>query len=94
MPQLPDVPSFGEYGIESDIPGWSGFWGPAKLPAPIVDQLYKSLLKAAREKSFEKYMRDNGSEIVGDPPAQFAAYVTSEIERYKKVLPPLGIQID
>ena len=28
---LPDVPTFGEFGIEADIPGWSGFWGPPKL---------------------------------------------------------------
>jgi tripartite-type tricarboxylate transporter receptor subunit TctC len=27
MPQAPDVPTFGEYGIEADIPGWSGFGG-------------------------------------------------------------------
>ena len=94
MPQLPNVPTFGEYGIEADIPGWSGFWGPPKLPAPMVDQLYRSILKAAHEKSFETYSHDNGSEIVGLPPAEFAAYVASEIERYRKVLPPLGIQID
>jgi tripartite-type tricarboxylate transporter receptor subunit TctC len=94
MPQLPDVPTFGEYGVEADIPGWSGFWAPPKLPPAIVDQLYKSLLKAAHEPSFEKFTKDNGAEIVGLPPAEFAAYVASEIERYKKVLPPLGIQID
>ncbi len=94
MAQFPDVPAFGEFGIEADIPAWSGFWGPAKLPAPIVDQLYKSLMKAAREKSFEDYVRGNGGEVVGEPPAPFAAYVTSEIERYRKVLPPLGIQTD
>jgi tripartite-type tricarboxylate transporter receptor subunit TctC len=94
MPQQPNVPTFGELGIEADIPGWSGFWGPPKLLAPVVDQLYRSILKAAHEKSFETYSRDNGSEIVGLPPAAFAAYIASEIERYKKVLPPLGIQID
>ena len=94
MPQQPGVPTFGEYGIEADIPGWSGFWGPPKLPAAIVDQLYQSLLKAAREKSFQDFSRDNGSETVGLSPAEFAAYVASEIERYRKVLPPLGIQID
>jgi tripartite-type tricarboxylate transporter receptor subunit TctC len=94
LPQLPDVPTFGEFGIEADIPGWSGFWGPAKLPAPIVDQLYATLKKAAHEKSFEAYTTNNGGEIVCEPPAQFAAYVTSEIERYRKMLPPLGIQID
>jgi tripartite-type tricarboxylate transporter receptor subunit TctC len=94
MPQMPDVPTFGEYGIEADIPGWSGFWAPPKLPAALVDQLYQSILKAAHEKSFETYTRDNGGEIIGLSPAEFAAYVASEIDRYKKVLPPLGIQID
>ncbi len=94
MPQLPDVPTFGEYGIEADIPGWSGFWGPPRLPAALVDHLYQNILKAAHEKSFEDFSRDNGSEIVGLPPAAFAAYVASEIARYRKVLPPLGIQID
>jgi tripartite-type tricarboxylate transporter receptor subunit TctC len=94
MKQLPDVPTFGEHGIQADIPGWSGFWGPPKLAPETVDTLYKSLLKAAHEKSFETFTTDNGGEIVGLPPAEFAAYVASEIERYRKVLPPLGIQID
>jgi tripartite-type tricarboxylate transporter receptor subunit TctC len=94
MPQLPDVPTFGEYGIEADIPGWSGFWGPPGMPAATVEALYKSLLLAARENSFVEFTRNNGSEIVGVPPAEFRAYVVSEIERYKKVLPPLGIQIE
>jgi hypothetical protein len=44
--------------------------------------------------SFETFTSDNGAEIVGLPPAEFAAYVASEIERYRKVLPPLVIQID
>ncbi|MFO1086908.1 MAG: tripartite tricarboxylate transporter substrate binding protein [Reyranellaceae bacterium] len=94
LPQLPDTPTFGEYGIEADIPAWSGFWGPPKLPPAIVDSLYRSLVKAAHEKSFETYTRDNGGEVVCMPPAEFQVYVASEIERYKKLLPPLGIQVD
>lgn len=94
MAQLPDVPTFGEYGIEADIPGWSGFWGPPGLAPEIVGQLHQSLVKAAHEPSFETFTRDNGAEIVGLPPTEFRAYVVSEIERYRKVLPLLGIQID
>lgn len=93
-PQLPDVPTFGEHGIEADIPAWSGFWGPPKLPPATVESLYRSIMKAARGTSFETYTRNNGGEIVGMPPAEFGAYVASEIERYRKVLPPLGIQVD
>ena len=51
-------------------------------------------MKAAHENIFETYLRDTGSELVGAPPAEFHAGVASEIERYKEVLPPLGIQLD
>ena len=91
---LPDTPTFGEFGIEADIPGWSGFWGPPGLPAATVESLYRTLAKGAREKSFETYTRDNGGEVVCLPPDQFKAYVVSEIDRYRRLLPPLGIQVD
>lgn len=94
VPLLPETPTFDEYGIEADIPGWSGFWGPPGLPPAIVEQLYESLGKAARAKSFEGYIRDNGGEIALMPPGPFGAYVASEVERYRKLLPPLGIQVD
>ncbi len=94
IPLLPDVPTFGEHGIEADIPGWSGFWGPPGMSTATVDDLHRNILLAAREKAFADFTRDNGSEIVGTPPAEFRAYVVSEIERYKKLLPPLGIQIE
>lgn len=94
IPLLPDVPTFGEFGIEADIPGWSGLWGPPKLPPETVESLFRLLSKGAREKSFETYTRDNGGEVVCLPPAEFTAYVASEIERYRQLLPPLGIQVD
>jgi tripartite-type tricarboxylate transporter receptor subunit TctC len=94
IPLLPDVPTFGEFGIEADIPGWSGLWGPAKLPPETVESLFQILSKGARDKAFETYTRDNGGEVVCLPPAEFRAYVVSEIERYRRLLPPLGIQMD
>ena len=93
-PQLPDTPTFGEYGIEADIPAWSGFWGPPRMPIETVEALYKQLVAAGNDKGFKGYQEENGGEIVGMPPAEFQAYVASEIERYRKLLPPLGIQMD
>jgi tripartite-type tricarboxylate transporter receptor subunit TctC len=94
LPLLPDVPTFGEFGIEADIPGWSGLWGPPKLPPAVLESLFRTLVKGALEKSFETYTRDNGGEVVCLPPAEFKAYVESEIARYQRLLPPLGIQVD
>jgi tripartite-type tricarboxylate transporter receptor subunit TctC len=93
-PLLPDVPTFAEAGLKvQDIPAWSGVWGPAKMPPAVVQSLYDTMAKASRTPAMLKYNQDTGSEPDAMPPDAFKAYVTSEIERYKKLLPPLGIEI-
>ena len=93
-PLLPDAPTFAELGLNvQDIPGWAGIWGPAKMPPGTVQSLYETFAKASQTPLLAKYMRDQGSEPDSMPPEAFKAYVTSEIERYRKLLPPLGIEI-
>lgn len=43
---------------------------------------------------FEAYARDNGSEVVAMPSGEFGRDVASEIGRYRKLLPALGIQME
>ena len=38
-PDLPDVPTLKEVGIDIDITNWNGFFLPAGTPQPIVDKL-------------------------------------------------------
>jgi tripartite-type tricarboxylate transporter receptor subunit TctC len=92
---LPDVPSFAELGLKvQDVAAWWGIFGPAKMSPDAVRSAYETIAKAVQFPSFKAFMHDNGLESeVPMPPDQFKAYVTSEIERYRKVLPPLGIQL-
>jgi tripartite-type tricarboxylate transporter receptor subunit TctC len=91
---LPDTPTFAEAGLQvEDIPAWSGVWGPAKMPPDVLRAVYERLAKAAQTPSLVNYTRENGGELVAMPPEPFKAFVTSEIERYRRVLPPLGIQL-
>ena len=91
---LPDTPTFAQYGLQvQDIPGWTGIWGPARMPPDTLQATYDRFAKAAQTPLLSNYTRDNGGELVAMPPEPFKAYVTSEIERYRKVLPPLGIQL-
>lgn len=93
--RLPQVPTFKELRIDApEVPAWSGIFGPPGMPADVVDAVYKDVVKASNQPSFREKMREFDSEIVTMPPAEFRAYVMSEITRYKRVLPPLGIQID
>jgi tripartite-type tricarboxylate transporter receptor subunit TctC len=91
---LPNVRTFAELDFKvQDIPAWSGVWGPAKMPPEVVKALYATFAKAAQTPEMIKYMRDNGAEPDTMPPEAFAAYATSEIERYRKLLSPLGIEM-
>jgi tripartite-type tricarboxylate transporter receptor subunit TctC len=91
---LPDTPTFAEAGLQvEDIPAWSGVWGPAKMTPDTVRTVYDKFVKAAQTPLLSNYTRENGGELVVTPPDSFNAYVVSEINRYRKVLPPLGIQL-
>lgn len=93
-PLLPDTPTFEEAGFKvQDIPAWSGVWGPPRMPAATVQSLYAVLAKVATSPALQKYMRESGGVAEALPPADFRAYVTAEIERYRRVLPPLGIEV-
>jgi tripartite-type tricarboxylate transporter receptor subunit TctC len=58
-----------------------------------VQSLYAVLAKVATSPALQKYMRESGGVAEALPPADFRAYVTAEIERYRRVLPPLGIEV-
>ena len=91
---LPDTPTFAEAGLQvEDIPAWSGVWGPARMTPEVVRATYDKFVKAGQTPLLSNFIRDNGGELAMMPPDAFKAYVTSEIERYRKVLPPLGIQL-
>ncbi|WP_326536018.1 Bug family tripartite tricarboxylate transporter substrate binding protein [Pseudorhodoferax sp.] len=91
---LPDTRTFTELGLKvQDIPGWSGVWGPARMEPDMVHALHELLTKATATPEMLKYTRDNGGEPAHMPPDAFKAYVAGEIERYRKLLPPLGIEI-
>lgn len=92
--QLPDVPTFGEFGINADLPAWSGIFGPPNLPPAVVQRLSESLHKAQQVPSYVKFVTDNGSEVVNMGPQQFRTYVAEEIAQYRRTLPPLGIHIE
>src|SRR5690606_1106590 len=93
--ELPDVPTFAELGIkEVDIPAWIGVLAPPNMEPEVLDELYAGIKATLEDPIFIERMKDAGNTVSGMPPAEFASYVASEIERYSRLLPPLGISLD
>ena len=86
-PLLPDVPTMGEAGYPAvEVQNWQGIVGPKGLPADIVALLNKVGNKALQDEGQRKLMLEQGNEIGGGTPAEFAALIKAESPRWGKVV--------
>ena len=89
LPQLPDVPTLKElYGSDDLVlESWSGLWGPANLPAPVVTRLNEVALAVARLPEIVALHEKIGSPIdTTATPAEFTAFIRSETAKYAKLV--------
>lgn len=94
-PNLPEVPTFVELGIKDvNIPAWSGLFAPRGMSPAAAAALQREVAVAVQRPEYLANMKILATTPVASTPEQFAAYVSSEIERYKKQLQPLGIRLD
>jgi tripartite-type tricarboxylate transporter receptor subunit TctC len=89
----PDVPTFSESGIAGfEVVQWFGVFGPAHVPAAIVQKLNTALGQSLSSPQFKKYFAEQGVELQHATPTQFAKYVNQEFVRWGRELKELGIK--
>ena len=91
---LPDAPTFTEAGVpgmEIDA-GWFGLFAPANVPAAIINKLYQETRTALATPQVRDKLREQGFPPVGNTPAQFKAYLASEITAYAEMTRVAGIK--
>jgi tripartite-type tricarboxylate transporter receptor subunit TctC len=92
-PQLPDVPTTGEAGVNgADSPLWFGVWGPAGVPADIVNKINADVRKALADPVVKERLINGGNVTMEMSPQEFARFVRSEIDDYQRVLKAAGIK--
>jgi tripartite-type tricarboxylate transporter receptor subunit TctC len=82
-PELPTLAESGVPGYEFLV--WWGMLAPARTPAAIVSTLNKEAVKAVQAPDVRERMAKLGATVVGSTPQEFAAYISTEIEKWKKV---------
>jgi tripartite-type tricarboxylate transporter receptor subunit TctC len=91
-PQFPTVAESGLPGFE--IVGWYGMMAPAKTPKAIIDKLHAEILKALQSKEIGDRLKNEGAEVVGNTPAEFTAFLKTDIQRWAQVIKRAGAKID
>jgi tripartite-type tricarboxylate transporter receptor subunit TctC len=92
-PLLPDIPTMGEAGFPAvEVLNWQGIIGPKGLPAEIVKILNAAGNKALQDPDVRAKMLEQGNEIAGGTPEQFAALIKAEAPRWGKVVKDAKIE--
>jgi len=92
-PSLPNVPTMIEAGYKDmEIVGWTGVFGPAGMPAAIVNRLSTEINKALVADDVKKTFDAAGFDAEGNTPAQFARFLTDDIARFEAIVKAAGIE--
>ena len=89
---LPNMAQAGVPGV--DVTGGMQFFGPAKMPPEVLAKVNGALAAALKEPDVAKIYADGASEIVSSTPAEHAASVREQYERWGGVIRKLGLKLD
>jgi tripartite-type tricarboxylate transporter receptor subunit TctC len=91
-PQLPDVPTFVELGIQGyETYNWFGILTPRATPEAIIARLNRELVAVMQEPSVQEWMRSRGAEPLTSSPGEFAAYIRKDLAKWARVVKEVGI---
>ena len=92
---LPDIPTLAESGLPGyEISSWQAVFAPAGTPRPIVERLYAEIAKILKQPEVSKRLTDLGLDLSGMPPAEFAAFIKSEVPRLGKIVKDSGAKAE
>jgi tripartite-type tricarboxylate transporter receptor subunit TctC len=89
-PLFPDLQAIGEVvpGFESSA--WFGVFAPAKLSPAITEKLNAVIVAGLADANMRERLQNEGATPVGDTPAEFAAFVRQDIERWAPIVKASG----
>jgi hypothetical protein len=92
---LPDIPTIAESGLPGfEANNWYGVVVPAKTPQSIVARLNTELVKVLNSPGLRETYANQGIEAIPGTPAEFTAYIRSEIAKWGKIVKAAGIKAD
>jgi len=91
----PELPTFVELGFpEIRLVGWHGVLVPARTPSDIIARLNSEVVKAINSPDLKARLVQQGFEIAGTSPEEFARLIQAEIPVYAKLVKESGAKLD
>ena len=89
---MPDVPTVAESGFPNfETIIWHGMLAPAKTPREVITRLHREIMAVLAMPDIQKLLLAEGGELSPSTPAEFAAFLRSEVAKWAKVIRQAGI---
>ena len=93
-PQVPEVPTLKESGVNMEATAWFAMYGPAGLKGEALTRLEKAMMKITRSPAMKEKMIKLGYEPIGSSSAELAAAQKVDLARWEKPIKATGVQLD
>ena len=93
-PQVPEVPTLKEAGVNMEATAWFAMYGPAGLKGEALTRLEKAMMKITRSPAMKEKMIKLGYEPIGSSSAELAAAQKVDLARWEKPIKATGVQLD
>jgi len=92
-PLFPEMPTIAESGVPGyEANNWNGVVAPAGTPRAVIERLHREIAAVLKEPVIAGRMTAAGLEPIGDTPAQFSAYLLSEMDKWGRLVRTAGIK--
>jgi tripartite-type tricarboxylate transporter receptor subunit TctC len=94
-PLFPDVPTMIEQGLPKvEAVNWYGIQVPAKTPPEVIAKLNDAFNKTLNDPALRQTLVGRGAEPIPSTPAEFAAFVKAEYEKWGPIAKASGAKVD
>jgi tripartite-type tricarboxylate transporter receptor subunit TctC len=92
---LPQVPTILETGVANlEMDSWIGFFIGAKTPPPVIEKLRAEIASVLSSPEIAARLEKDGGKILLIPMNQAEAYVASEVNRWRMLIPQAGVSVE
>ena len=91
----PDVPTMSEAGVSGfEVTAWFGFMAPAATSPALIRKISADVVRIVATPEIQERILSQASEPVGSSPEEYAAFIKSEIAKWRDVIRQANIKAD
>jgi tripartite-type tricarboxylate transporter receptor subunit TctC len=91
---LPNVPTMAEAGYPLDAAYWFGLMAPAGTPPAVIGKLEKTLADTVAQADVRKRLADMGTLVTPMNAKEFAAFIQSEMVKWRDAVKSANVKIE